>query len=104
MESIKIGFDPKKIIYCNWIVVESYVKNTVLGERSDIEKITAKHLNQIYKDFYATNNTFIVVCGDFDENEVLEDIKEYMKKIKTKKTPVPKRIKRKITFLHTLFA
>lgn len=74
---------------------ESYVKNTVLGERSDIEKITAKHLNQIYKDFYATNNTFIVVCGDFDENEVLEDIKEYMKKVKTKKTPVPKRIKKK---------
>lgn len=74
---------------------ESYVKNTVLGERSDIEKITAKHLNQIYKDFYATNNTFIVVCGDFDENEVLEDIKEYMKKVKVKKTPVPKRIKKK---------
>ncbi len=74
---------------------ESYVKNTVLGERSDIEKITAKHLNQIYKDFYATNNTFIVVCGDFDENEVLEDIKEYMKNVKVKKTSVPKRIKKK---------
>lgn len=74
---------------------DSYVKNTVLGERSDIEKITAKHLNQIYKDFYATNNTFIIVCGDFDTNEVLEDIKEYMKKVKTKKTPVPKRIKTK---------
>lgn len=74
---------------------ESYVKNTVLGERSDIERITAKHLNQIYKDFYATNNTFIVVCGDFDENEVLQDIKEYMKNVKTKKTPVPKRIKKK---------
>ena len=62
---------------------ESYVKNTVLGERSDIEKITAKHLNQIYKDFYATNNTFIVVCGDFDENEVLEDIKKNIDLIKS---------------------
>lgn len=74
---------------------DSYIKNTVLGERSDIEKITAKHLNQIYNDFYATNNTFIIVCGDFDENEVLEDIKEYMKKVKVKKTKVPKRIKKK---------
>lgn len=74
---------------------DSYVKNTVLGERSDIEKITAKGLNQIYKDFYATNNTFIVVCGEFDENEVLNDIKEYMKNVKVKKTPVPKRIKKK---------
>ncbi len=74
---------------------DSYIKNTVLGERSDIEKITAKGLNQIYKDFYATNNTFIVVCGEFDENEVLNDIKEYMKNVKVKKTPVPKRIKKK---------
>lgn len=73
----------------------SYVKNTVLGERSDIEKITAEHLNQIYNDFYATNNTFIIVCGDFNENEVIEDIKEYMKNVKVKTTPVPKRIKKK---------
>ena len=51
---------------------DSYVKNTVLGERKDVEKITAKHLNQIYKDFYATNNTFIIVCGDFNENEIIE--------------------------------
>ena len=74
---------------------DSYVKNTVLGERKDVEKITAKHLNQIYKDFYATNNTFIIVCGDFNENEIIQDIKEYMKNVKPKKTPVPKRIKKK---------
>ena len=73
----------------------SYVKNTVVGEREDIEKLTSKHLKQIYKDYYVPNNTFIVVCGNFDENEILNDIKEYMKNVKTKTSNIPKRIKDK---------
>lgn len=73
----------------------SYIKKTVVGEREDIEKITAKSLNRIYKDYYATNNTFIVVTGNFDIDTVLNDIKEYMKDIKTNKKQLPKRIKRK---------
>lgn len=73
----------------------SYIKKTVVGEREDIEKITAKSLNRIYKDYYATNNTFIVVTGNFDIDTVLNDIKEYMKDIKTNKKQLPKRIKKK---------
>lgn len=73
----------------------SYVKNTVVGERTDIERLTAKHLKQIYKDYYVPNNTFIVVCGNFDENQILEDIKEYMKNIKVKSSEIPKRLKKK---------
>ncbi|MGM9877525.1 MAG: M16 family metallopeptidase [Bacilli bacterium] len=73
----------------------SYIKKTVVGEREDIEKITAKSLNRIYKDYYGTNNTFIVVTGNFDKDIILEDIKEYMKDIKSNKKQLPKRIKRK---------
>ena len=72
-----------------------YIKNTVVGERETIDKITAKSLNQIYNDYYIPNNTFIIVCGNFDNNEVLETIKDYLKKIKINKKTLPKRIKDK---------
>lgn len=79
------------------LFTKSYVKNTVIGERSDIEKITAKGLNQIYDTYYSANNTFIIVCGDFDENNILEFIKNYMSNLKLKEVDVPKRIQDKET-------
>ena len=74
---------------------KSFVKNTIVGERSDIEKINAKMLNQIYKDYYVPNNTFIVVCGNFDEEEIMNVIKEYMKLLDLKQSKIPTRIKEK---------
>lgn len=73
----------------------SYVKNTVLGSRDDISKITAKSLNKIYKDFYIPNNTFITVCGNFNAEEMLDEIKKYMSKLNLKQKTLPKRIKSK---------
>ena len=70
----------------------SYAKNTVIGERSDIEKITAESLNRVYNDYYVPNNTFIVVTGNFDENEVMNVIKEYMNKLKLKPKKLPKKV------------
>lgn len=72
---------------------KTYCKHTVVGEREDIEKITADSLNQIYKDYYVPNNTFIVVTGNFDIDEVMTTIKEYMNNIKVKPKELPKRIK-----------
>lgn len=74
---------------------DSYIKNTVVGERSDIEKITAKSLNEIYDDYYVPNNTFIIVCGNFDKDEIIDEIKEYMKSVKVRKSDIPVRIKKK---------
>ena len=71
----------------------SYVKNTVVGNRSDIEKITAKELNKIYKDYYAPNNTFIIVTGSFDPEDIMNTIKEYMSKLNLHQNVLPKRIK-----------
>ena len=73
----------------------SYIKNTVIGERSDIEKITAKGLNRIYKDYYVPNNTFIIVTGDFDQDDIMNEIKNYISKLKLKKKELPKLIKSK---------
>ena len=74
---------------------ESYVKHSVVGERSDIEKITASHLNRIYNDFYVPNNTFIIVCGDFDRFEIMDLIKEYIGNIKIKPREIPQRVYKK---------
>lgn len=73
----------------------SYIKNTVVGERSDIENITAKSLNKIYNDFYVPNNTFIIVCGNFDKNEIIDEIKKYMSNLNLKQKELPKIIKEK---------
>lgn len=73
----------------------SYVNNTVVGERSDIEKITAKDLNRIYDNYYVSNNTFIIVTGNFDQKEVMNVIHEYMDKLNLKPKKVPKKIKSK---------
>ena len=74
---------------------KSYVKHTVVGERSDIEDITAKSLNRIYDDYYSPNNTFIIVTGNFDKDDVIEVIHEYMDKLKLKRKNIPKRITEK---------
>ena len=73
----------------------SYVNNTVVGERSDIEKITAKDLNRIYSDYYTSNNTFIIVTGSFDKNEVMDVIHNYIDKLDLKPKKLPKRIREK---------
>ncbi len=75
------------------LFTKSYSKHTVVGEREDIEKITAKSLNEIYNDYYVPNNTFIIVTGNFDTEEVMNTIKDYMKTIKVKPKELPKRIK-----------
>ena len=61
---------------------KDYPKNNVLGEKEDINKIDYKSLLKIYKDFYNLNNSFIVVTGNFNKNEVLNYIKDYFSKIK----------------------
>ena len=74
---------------------KSYCKYTVVGEREEIAKITAKSLNNVYNDFYVPNNTFIVVAGNFDTEEVMTTIKEYIKNLNLKPKKIPKRLKEK---------
>ena len=74
---------------------KSYCKHTVVGEGEEIAKITAKSLNNVYNDFYVPNNTFIVVAGNFDNEEVMTTIKEYIKNLNLKPKKIPKRLKEK---------
>lgn len=51
----------------------------VLGEKADIDKITSEYLISIYNDFYTYDRMHIVVCGDFDIEEVSNYIHDYFK-------------------------
>ena len=79
----------------NNIFVNSYAKNTVAATRKDIEKITAKELNRIYDHFYTPNNTFIIVCGNFDPETIMNEISIYMDNLNLKSKELPKIIKDK---------
>lgn len=74
---------------------KSSSKYNIIGEKSDIEKIDYKYLDMLYHDFYVPSNTFIVVCGNFNNDSVMNTIKEYYSKIKLVDSKVPKRIEEK---------
>lgn len=60
----------------------SFIKDLVIGTEEGILNVTSEELNRLYKDFYTPSNMFIVVCGNFDKESVLNHIKEYMKSVK----------------------
>ncbi len=74
---------------------KSFMKNTVVGERTDIEKITKESLMNVYNNFYIPKNTFIIVTGDFNPNEMISMIKDYISNLNLSNKEVPKIIKEK---------
>lgn len=76
------------------VLKNSYLNDILVGTEEEINKITAKELNNIYDLFYRTGNTFIIVTGNFNKEEVINTIKNYMKNIK--KSPDKKIIYNKI--------
>ncbi len=68
--------------------MKSFVKYPVIGTEEGIKNASAKELNRLYKDFYTPENMFIVVCGDFDKEEMINFIKDYTKDIKPSKDKI----------------
>ncbi len=61
-------------------VVHPY-RRPVVGWMEDIENLTRQDLVDHYKLYYAPNNAYIVVTGDFSTNEILAKIKGAFNKI-----------------------
>ena len=55
-------------------VIHPY-RRPVVGWMEDIEHLTRQDLVDYYKLYYTPNNAFIVVTGDFDTEEILQQIK-----------------------------
>lgn len=73
----------------------SYLNNTILGTKDDINSLTYKKLMKVYDDFYVPENTFITVCGSFDKDKVYNVINDYIKGLKLKNKKAPKVIKKR---------
>src|SRR5262245_16749257 len=56
-------------------------RRPVVGWMEDIQKLTRQDLVDFYKLYYAPNNAFIVVVGDFPTDEILPKIKAAFEKI-----------------------
>jgi zinc protease len=50
---------------------------SVIGNRSDIEKVPADSLRAFYKKYYQPDNAVLVVAGKFDEKKALEYLSKY---------------------------
>jgi zinc protease len=59
---------------------------TVIGNRSDIERVPIEKLQAFYRKYYQPDNAVLVVAGKFDEAKALEFVTKYLAPL-----PRPKR-------------
>ncbi len=52
-------------------------RRPIIGWPQDIERMTLQDLKDFYRTYYAPNNAFIVVAGDFDSEEILARVREH---------------------------
>ncbi len=72
----------------NNVFKNSYLKDILVGDLTQINKINVKELIKVYNDFYTTNNTFIIITGNFNLEETIKFLKDYMKDIKSSKKDI----------------
>ncbi len=61
-------------------------KDSIIGTTKDINKINKDTLFICYNTFYHPSNMFLIVTGNFDENEILNAIQENQRKKEFKKS------------------
>ena len=77
--------DPYFILHNNLsenIFTDSSKRFPVLGTRDGIKSVCGNELRRLYRDFYRIDNMFVIVSGDFNEEEVISFITNYTKDIK----------------------
>jgi zinc protease len=65
-------------------------RRPVVGWMQDIERLTRQDLVDYYRTYYAPNNAFIVVTGDFSSDEIAQKIQSTFGKIP--RSPEPPRL------------
>ncbi|NCS88486.1 MAG: hypothetical protein AUK34_06250 [Ignavibacteria bacterium CG2_30_36_16] len=52
-------------------------RDPVIGWPSDIDNLTRDQAYSYYKNYYTPNNSFLILVGDFNTDEILELVKKY---------------------------
>ena len=71
--------EPNQVIYMNLMNIlyhNNPIKIDIAGTKESISKITEKTLYTVYNNFYVPENMVIMACGDFNSEELLENIKK----------------------------
>ena len=71
--------EPGQALYMNLMKLlyqNNPINIDIAGTKESIAKIDEKVLYTIYNNFYVPENMVIVACGDFEPNELLENIKK----------------------------
>lgn len=58
----------------NFFIDHPY-KNDILGTKESINSLTKEDLQEFYKKLFVPKNMVLAVCGNFDEEEILKEIK-----------------------------
>ncbi len=73
--------EPDWALYMNTLKLMYHnnpIRIDIAGTKESISKITEKTLYTIYNNFYTPENMSIAVCGDFEPEEILSEIKNRM--------------------------
>lgn len=66
----------------NSIIYKSHpYANPVIGWMHDIDRITREQAYDYYQKYYTPNNATLVLCGDFETQEIMKKVKSYFGKI-----------------------
>ncbi len=62
---------------------ESPYKKPIIGSKKSLSEATADKLRSFYRKYYRPENCFLIVNGDFDKGEFIEEISHYFADWKT---------------------
>lgn len=60
--------------------------NPIIGWKNDLDNINAENMKQFYDTYYAPDNAFIMLAGNFDKDLALDLIQRYFGKYKASNT------------------
>lgn len=73
--------EPEWALYMNTLKLMYHnnpIRIDIAGTKESISKIDEKTLYTIYNNFYVPENMAIAICGDFEPDEILDEIKKRM--------------------------
>lgn len=83
--------NPTRIAY-NELMKQVYKKEpfkyTVIGTEKEIKGFTLKEAKYFYRTYYAPNNSTIILVGDIEETEVIDQIVKYFGDMPSQKVPM----------------
>jgi zinc protease len=67
-------------------------KHPVIGSMQDLESATIEDVRDFYRTFYVPSNCTMVIAGDFDKDQTINLVNQYLGRVPAAEKPVPRDI------------